>query len=195
MQLQDYLNRITSEHNQRPNFVALLSIFAQGQVDNQTILDSLIENFDLPTAVGQALDYIGTWVGLSRNGLSDTVYRILLQAQIALNHWNGNVPGMYTIWGTAFEGNVSALVQDNQDMSMFVVFVHFFDALAISDPTSWAIIVTLLLGGNFALRPAGVLLLGYYVPSVPGIPVFGFDAENSSVSGFDVGAWVIPMVA
>jgi hypothetical protein len=134
------------------------------------------------------LDTIGEWVGLLRNGLSDAEYVIALQAQIAINHWDGTIPDIYDIWDTVFNGGVEVLVQDNMDMTMFYVFVAL-------PATFNATILGLLLAGQFDLRPAGVKVLGYFKPSTQGEPVFGLGIENSSIAGLGVGYVVEPIVA
>lgn len=190
MAVSDYLGLITSEHNQRPKYMATIQATCQGASDNQFVLSQFAFLFDLDQAIGDQEDILGVWIGLLRSGLSDTVYRVLLKAKVALNNWDGTVPGMYKIWSTAFSGNVQGLVQDNQDMSMFVVFLEFFPGL---DPASYTEVVTLLLEGNFDLRPAGVQWLGYYIPSSPTHPVFACDVETSVMAGPDVGYFIKPM--
>jgi hypothetical protein len=64
--VDQYLELITSEHQGQPNYVAFMSIFLQGQVDNQEILNSLPQKFDLDFAIGDQLDAIGVRVGRSR---------------------------------------------------------------------------------------------------------------------------------
>jgi hypothetical protein len=192
--LDSYLALVTSEHNQRPKYMATLSLYLQPMVDLQNLLNSFAGLFDIDFAVGQQLDFIGQWVGASRqlkqtiNGISvldDNTYRILLKAVIALNHWDGTVPGAYAIWAIVFatEG-YDILIQDNQDMSMFFVFVT---------ATLSTIVLALIINGYFDLRPAGVLMRGYFMPSVPGTPVFGFGIENDTVAGWGHGAWIAPL--
>ncbi|MFM0044135.1 DUF2612 domain-containing protein [Paraburkholderia sediminicola] len=211
-----YTNLITSEHNQRPRFMAMVSLLAQWAVDRQNMLASIPGLYDIDDAVGSQLDAIGLWVGASRNldlpltdvyfsfdtaglgfdqgtwlgpfdptsglvALPDAQYRILLYATIAANSWDGTVPGAYTAWNTIFAPlGYSILIQDNQDMTMTV---------ALLGPTPDAITYALFTGGYLSLRPAGVGITGYYLPTLPGVPLFGFDAENPSISGFDVGCW------
>lgn len=183
MQTADYQARVTSEHNLRPKYMAVVALTVQPFVDNQALLATLPTLFDLDVAVGQQLDYLGAWVGEARGALDDTTYRVLLQALVAINHWDGTVPGIYNIWSTVF-GGASILVADNKDMTMFIVFVtqSFTPAELV-----------LLHAGAFDLRPAGVKMLGYYQPSVAGHPVFGLDVENSNISGLDVGYFVQPL--
>lgn len=184
MQTQDYLNLVTSEHNQKPKFMAMMAVDVQGYVDNQALCATFPALFDLDLAVGQQLEFVGAWVGLSRNGFDDATYRTFLKLQIALNHWDGTVPGIYSIWETVFSGAVQVLVQDNQDMTMFIVFV--------AQPFTSAEIA-LINTGIFDLRPAGVGMLGHFMPSVAGFPVFACDVETSAMAGFDVGYCVEPL--
>ena len=193
MAVSDYLGLITSEHNQRPKFMAMVKAMCQGSADNQFILSQFPFLFNLDQAVGDQLDIIGNWVGASRQlkaplppsgitVLSDADYRTLLKAVIAANYWDGTVPGIYSIWASVFAGNVfDVLVEDYQDMSMLIV-------LLATDLGTVAL--ALLINGYFDLRPAGVLMRGYYVPSVPGQPVFGWGIESATIKGWGEGVWV-----
>jgi hypothetical protein len=65
--LDDYLSLITAEHNQRDRFMRTVALSVQPYVDGINVANSLIGLFDLDTAVGQALDFLGQWVGVTRN--------------------------------------------------------------------------------------------------------------------------------
>jgi hypothetical protein len=214
--LTDYTSLITSEHADKPKFMAMVSLLGQWAVDRRKLLASIPALYDIDIAVGQQLDRVGEWVGISRNlslpltgvyfsldtsslgfdqgswkgpfdpstglvALPDYQYRILLYATIAANNWDGTVPSAYTAWNTIFQPlGYSILIQDGQDMTMSVVLVG---------PAPDAVTLALFTGGYLNLRPAGVGIINYYLPSVPGIAVFGFDAQNSAVAGFDTGCW------
>ena len=213
-----YTSLITSEHASKPKFMAMVSVLAQWAADRQNMLASIPGLFDVDNAVGQQQDMTGQWIGQSRNlsepltgvyfsfdtasvgfdqgtwlgpydpttglvSLPDEAYRILLYAVIAANNWDGTVPGAYTAWNTIFEPlGYQILIQDNQDMTMNIVLVG---------PAPDAVTLALFTGGYLSLVPAGVAVNFYYVQSVPGAPIFGFDLENSTISGFDVGGWLI----
>ena len=213
----DYLSLVTSEHNKRPNFMAMIAQDVQGHVDNINLLRNFQNLFDIDQAVGQQLDMVGIWIGITRNilvpltgvyfsfgvaslgfnigtwfgagdslsgitVLSDDQYRLLLKAKIASNHWDGTVPGAYAIWAIVFQSQgFNILISDGQDMSMAIIIVG---------TTIPAVTLSLLVNGYIALRPAGVLISGYYQITVPNFPVFGFGVENATVAGFNDGAWV-----
>lgn len=61
-----YTDLITSEHNKRPNFVAVVQALTQPLADCTQALEALPVAFSLDNAVGVQLDAVGRWVGLSR---------------------------------------------------------------------------------------------------------------------------------
>lgn len=208
--LQYYLNLITSEHNRKPKFMATVAAAVQPFVDLQATFAQMIGIFNT-SGVGDQLDKLGAWVGVSRNltqpisgqtTLSDPDFQTLIKLAVAENHWDGTVPGAYTVWNSVFgtadgygdggyddggygDGGISIglLIGDNQDMTMDVVFTG----------TIGVVTQAILSGGYFGLRPAGVRITGFYQPTNPDAPIFGFDAENYTVSGFDTGYWMEPI--
>jgi hypothetical protein len=64
--LSDYLNLIPAPNNTQPKFMAWVSVLLQGLVDAANVADSLQTLFDLDTAVGDQLDKVGQWIGLTR---------------------------------------------------------------------------------------------------------------------------------
>jgi hypothetical protein len=70
--LEEYLRRITAEHNQRPRFMATVELSVQPYVDGVNAALELIGLFDLDTAVGEQLDMLGQWVGITRFVSIDT---------------------------------------------------------------------------------------------------------------------------
>jgi hypothetical protein len=61
-----YANRITSEHNQKPNFMAVVALLTNGIGDIVEATQAITPAFDLDQAVGNQLDIIGLWVGQPR---------------------------------------------------------------------------------------------------------------------------------
>jgi hypothetical protein len=62
-----YQNLVTSEHKDKPNFMAMIAATVQGSVDLQNILPVWPSLFDVYTAVGDQLDKLGEWIGVKRN--------------------------------------------------------------------------------------------------------------------------------
>lgn len=214
--VQPYLNLITSEHADKPDFTAMIAAVLQPLADSQVLLAGIPGLYDLDAAVAAQLDTTGLWIGDTRNisvplpdvyfsldiagqgfdegtwfgpgdsvdglvVLPDAYYRTLLYARVAANQWNGTIPGAYAVWDTLFEGTgIGILIQDLGDMSIIY---------ALTGPVPDAVTLALFTGGYLDIVPAGVGVAAYFTPSVASTPYFGFDVENSSISGFDVGAW------
>jgi hypothetical protein len=64
--LNDYLSLITSEHSNKPDFVATVALNVQPFVDMQQTLASINGLFDVDVAVGEQLDATGQWIGRTR---------------------------------------------------------------------------------------------------------------------------------
>lgn len=58
---------ITSEHNQKPNFMSVVDLIVGAAADAVIATQSIIPAFNLDTAVGSQLDILGQWIGQSRN--------------------------------------------------------------------------------------------------------------------------------
>jgi hypothetical protein len=63
----DYTTLITSEHNTKPKFMALLDAVVNGIGATADVLLGMPAAFDLDTAVGNQLDIVGQWIGQSRS--------------------------------------------------------------------------------------------------------------------------------
>lgn len=61
-----YTRLITSEHNQQPNFMAMVDMDTGSVAAITAGIQAIIPAFDLDEAVGVQLDIIGLWVGQSR---------------------------------------------------------------------------------------------------------------------------------
>lgn len=214
--VNQYLTLITSEHANQPNFTAMVAATLQPLVDSQNLASTFQALYDLDVAVGEQLDTVGLWIGITRfvnvaitgvffswdtvnlgwdqgnwqgpnspnsqlTTLTDDQYRLLLRAKIAINQWDGTVPGIYAIWNKIFAlTQVNLLIQDNQDMSMTIIIL----ASGTVDP----VVLALITGGYIVPRPAGVRITGY---SQETAPIFGWDVNTAIIQGWDAGNWFI----
>lgn len=193
-----YTALVSTEHR-KPVMLAVVAAKTQGLADTQTLCESFSQRFDVDYAVGEQLDFLGEWIGVSRDlavpiqgaagltySLNDTDYRLLLLARIAANHWDGTTPGAYSVLSTAFAASGYTFgIQDYQDMTM---------AVLVFGPAMSDVFKALLTRGYLLLRQDGVRIVGYYIPSVPSTPVFGFGVENQTIAGFGHGAWAQKVV-
>jgi len=195
--LTRYTGLVTSEHNQKPNFMAVVSALLQPMVDIQNFMFSLPTDFDLDVAQWTELDALGQWIGLSRNlaptapgfytqapdpsvvPLSDVDYSTVLHGVVGANQWNGTLEGAYQkltyMFGTS--GSSLLFMIDNQNMNM-VTCVTGLPSAGFK---------AALMGGYLRVRPAGVGT-SYLFGSAAGAPIFGLDIENQFIAGLDVGS-------
>lgn len=178
-----YLSLMSSQYQTAPNQMGWLQDNLQYFQDVMACGESFVSAFSLATAVGPQLDIIGSFVGQSRtvpfqpsNGVSpildDTTYRTLLQATVLMNHWDGKLGSIRTIWTTLFPSG-TLLITDNQNMTV---------SLYVAAPLTS--IMQDLINHGFILRPPqGVL----YTFSFASLPLLGFDANTAYEAGFDVG--------
>jgi len=107
----------------------------------EEVMLSFDEEFDIENAVGVQLDKIGGIVGRQRlldfqpsDGssamLEDDMYRIVLKAKVAINHWDGTIPGMYELWWNLLP-DYKVFIQDNQNMTMTVFLEGYTPDLLI----------------------------------------------------------------
>ena len=182
-----YSALVTSEHQDKANFVSVVQLLVSGSCDLQTVLASLAGLFDVDVATVSQLDEVGVWVGFGRYvfvpglgtvTLSDADYRTLLRARILVNHWDGTNQTLQVILASLFPGTgISLFAVDNQDMSMDIY---------VTAGTLTTTQLALIKSGLLVPRPEGVLING--VIQLTG-PLFGLDFDNASVSGPDVGAF------
>lgn len=64
--MTDYTQLITSEHNQRPKFMAMVEAVTGAWGGIAEFINTIPAEFDLDAAEGAQLDVIGLWVGQSR---------------------------------------------------------------------------------------------------------------------------------
>lgn len=186
MDINRYLNLITSQHRQQPKFIAWLGAPLTIADDYATLINEFLEDFDLETAIGAQLDMLGEVVGVSRTvsfepsggvspKLDDDVYRSVIKAKIAKNQWDGTITGLVEIYKSIFPETVM-LIQDYQTMNVTIT----------------------LLGAGSTLQQE-LTANGYFVPKAEGVNytyvfatdvIFAFDIDNAYYSGFDSGYWL-----
>lgn len=211
---------VTSEHQNRPNFMATVAETISPFADTIALLGTIPGLFDLDDAVGQQLDFVGQWVGRSRN--------IALPLTDVYFSWDTNAVGWDGgIWFEAFDPTTGefALPDDHYRLLLRAkIAANQWDGSIPGAYAAWSILlgpydmsvliqdggdmsmliavlgnlpdpltVALLTGGYLSLKPAGVHINGYLEPSVPGAPYFGFDVETGAISGWDVGGWGVPL--
>lgn len=183
---EEYYNLITSEHRLRPNFMNLIEKITTPLFDISYLLSQMESIFDINFAIGDQLDTIGGYVGVTRyvdfelndggNRLDDEDYRILIKAKIAQNKWDGTYENLFKIWNDLFP-DVRLRFIDNRDMTCTVLI----KADSMSDNQ-----VLLLFADKLIPRPCGV----QYFYAFATDPIFAFDIESDIFKGWDEGVWL-----
>jgi len=211
-----YLALITSEHASKPKFVALLSGLVQPLADMAAAAQSLETLFDLDTAVGQQLDFIGQWVGLTRD-LKVPITGVFFSLDIApgLDQgivWTPYTPtdGLEQLPDEQYRTALRAKILNNQWDGSLAQAYEIYDALfagsafapfiqdngnrtiyiGLAGAIPDALTLAILTQGMLDVRPAGVRVLAYVTPSA-NAPIFALDVENQYFAGLDVGALAV----
>lgn len=213
--IDDYLNLIPSANRQKPKFIATLTVFAGAMVHIQDLMASMIPLFDLETAVGDQLDIIGEWVGLSRN------ISIPIPTTGILFEWDGSAANGWDIgiWQDPEQPTEIATLPDDiyrifikakiaankwngslEDMyavwdSVFTdvsIFVNdkqdmSYDIGFVGAPVD-SLTLALIETGYLPLKPEGVRVDVVYSPVDAG-PLFAWDVESTMFQGWDTGSW------
>jgi hypothetical protein len=210
-----YLDLVTSEHASAPNFLATVAASVQPFADLITQFQAMPSLYDLDDAIGQQLDRVGQWVGITRNiALPDDIYF----------SWDTNGLGWdQGIWFQQYDPttNQFALPDDHYRLLLrakiaanqwngsipeayaawSLLLGPYSMSVLIQDNQNMTMLVgvlgnlpdaltlALITGGYLTLKPCGVGVVGYVAPSVEDAPFFGWDVENGAISGWDTGAW------
>lgn len=142
MSIESYLNNITSQHRDKPKFIAWLSSHLNIIDDMYTIVKNMDNDFDIDNAIGSQLDTLGIIIGRERTltfqplnnfnpVLTDDYYRLVLKTKIAFNMWDGTIQSIYTIWNDIFgnDTDLSLQIKDNQDMSFDAYITGYTDQI------------------------------------------------------------------
>jgi hypothetical protein len=187
--VDEYLKLVPWQHR-RPKFLAVLRSILSGLADDMNFAYNMGRRFDADSAVGDQLSQIGEWVGLTRQAvepfnysgihpLPDNIYRNLIKAKIAANHWDGTMPGAYEAWEAAFRKQSVIAIEDHQDMSMSMYVIGVDGS---------GIFKEVIKRGLISFKPAGVRIR--YLFSDPfGSKFLAWGVENELFAGWGKGHW------
>lgn len=216
MILEDYLNLVPSANRQKPNFIGSLTVGVEIYARIQELLLSMSDAlFDVDTAVGDQLDIIGLWVGVSR------------EVQVPISgvyfQWDGDDPFVgwdYGTWQPSSAPTEITVLPDDayRTLIKFKIAANNWDGTTPGAYAIWEILfpdlvfliqdnqnmtydlaivggiidsltLALIRNGAISLKPEGVRITNYYVPIDDG-PVFAWDTDSPMLQGWDTGSWV-----
>jgi len=213
--ISQYTGRITSQHNQKPKYMAMVEVLTGAMVDQQNVLASMPGKFDLDNAVGDQLDSIGIWVGISRNvpiPLTNVYFSFDAEGiGFDQGSWKGPFDpdtGLTRLDDATYRLVIRAKIGANHwdgtlGASKAILdsifgggtFVFIEDnqdmsmTIGIAGVIPSAVFLALLRNGLIPIKPEGVRVNIVIVTTTDGSPIFGFDISNDLVAGFDTGAW------
>lgn len=215
--LETYQKLITSEHRDKPKFMATVDISAKFYVHLQNVMFSFIEKFDLDSATGKQLDIIGEWVGASRfidSPLTGVYFEWSGAASVGWSFgvWQSEfspTSGLTSlpddIYRTLIRGKIAANRWDGTIPSAYDIWESVFpnNTLVIQDNQNMTMTIAvvgevldtltkqLILGGYIPLKPEGVGVEFYAIP-VDTNPLFVWGASGLPglpTAGWGEGSW------
>lgn len=212
--IEDYTGKITSEHSDKPKYMAMVKAVATCLLVAGNTSASLPEEFDLDSAVGAQLDVIGEWVGVTRNIQTPLtgVYFAFDTEGLGVDEgaWQGPFDpdsGITILDDDTYRTLIRARIGANRwdgtlEQSKAILdlvfsgdtFVFIEDnqdmtiTIGVAGKRPTALQLALLTGGYIPIKPQSVGVDYYIVPSQDG-QMFGFDIDNQYVAGFDTGSW------
>ncbi len=207
---------ITSEHNQQPDYMAMVGASLQPFADLIAEINTINALYDVDSAVGEQLDVVGEWVGVSRNLQTPLtgVYFAFDTANLGFDQgiWLGPfdpVSGLVQLPDDFYRLLIKAKILNNSWLgdipSAYTIGQNVFSSLGyfffIEDHADLTIAIglvgpgvpspvafALLTQGYLDLRPAGIEVTAYITQSQAG-PIFAFDLNTTQFAGFDQGGW------
>ena len=211
-----YLDHITSQHRQKPKFVAVVDAVTRPVVELQALLEKIRRAFDLDDAEGVHLDQVGEWVGRTRY-LATPLEGVYFAWDTAGVGWGeGSWQGLYDpdtglvslpddMYRVLLKAKVAANGWDGTRDGAYEIWeAAFADTgliILIQDNQDMSIVVgiaggapsaileALLVQGYIPLKPAGVRVSYYAVTPSGGGALFAWDCDSAALAGWDTGSW------
>jgi Protein of unknown function (DUF2612) len=218
MTRDDYLDLITSQHRLKPKFTAMVAASVDCEVYLQGLLDSMIDRFDIDGAVGDQLDIIGQWIGVSRNVSIPIASVYFAWDSTALLGWDSGTwqpplsPTSITTlpddaYRTLLKARRAANRWDGTTEGAYTIWVGVFGStvIAIQDNGNMtyavaviggivdALTLALLTKGYIGLKPETIQITEYYL-SITSDPLFSWDENTDYLAGWDEGYYALEVI-
>lgn len=176
--VKNYVNLLILQYRQKAKARAMIETQVTPVIMDQ-LPTQVQDAFDPATAVGDQLDVIGKYVGVSRVGntlngpitLTDDDYRQLIKMVIIKNNSGSSLSTIQSLLSANFPGNI--FVSDNQTMGLNYVLVN---SLGTDD------LLEIIVTGGYLPKPMGVQVSATIVPDFQ-FPVFKFRDYNNPTDG------------
>lgn len=219
MTVQHYLDLVTQEYDNSPNFLAMIALGVSGPVQVQTLMQDMITLFDLSTPpVGNQLDIIGQWVGISREVAIPATGLFFSWDDTIATGWDSGSwepPGspvvltslsdahyltliFAKIAANRWDGTIQQFYQImNEAFAPYTILLVDHQDMSYSvgivgNPVD-AVTLALFTGGYIPVRPEGVKVTYFFTNANPG-PIFAWDMNTADFQGWDSGSWVTELL-
>jgi hypothetical protein len=210
-----YLDHITSEHNQRPRYMATVGMSVDPMIQDQQLVAGFSGLFDLDYCIGQQEDFTGQWVGKSRWIEIPAGFFSWDEEGLGWNQANWKGPAdadnsierlddyhyrllLYaTVIANHWNGSVPTAYSAWDTLFQYTgikVIIQDYGNMTMlygllsSGPID-NVLLSLFTTGQMDLRPEGIELRAYALQPTPGVPFFAWDAASDAVHGWDTGYW------
>lgn len=218
-----YIDLITSEHADKPNFVATVTSSIRAIVDATAAMQQTPALYDLDNAVGAQEDVLGQWIGVNRN-LEEPITNVYFAWDTDSLGWDGGYwqgpldpdTGIIKLPDDAYRvllrARIAANHWDGTIPGAYAAWDQLFGGalqLLIQDFGNMSmamgilsntgvidpIVLALLTSGKLDIRPGAVAITDYFTGSTPGEAVFAWDVDppTQSEAGWDTGDWSIQL--
>lgn len=212
-----YTGLITSEHADKPKFMAVIAALTAASADAQVLANQTPTLYSIDAAVGVQLDAIGAWVGLSRTLSIPLTGVYFTWDDAALIGWDSgswqsttdSPTGLVTLPDDAYRRLLRAKIAANHwdgtipgATAVYLTVFNGAETIVMQDLQDMSFILAfigapltaidqaLLANGYMSLKPAGVRIVTIALPVAPG-PLFAWDTETAYLTGWEAGQWAI----
>lgn len=222
--IEYYQSLVTSEHQNSPKYMAWLGAMIEPLTVIQSVIENLINDFDLDVAIGKQLDIVGKWVGISRRLHEALIGVYFSWDDTADLGWDSGVwqgsddpdSGLILLPDDIYRALIRAKIVANQWDGSIPGLYKIWDTVFADVPNSPTLIIVdnqdmsmdyifavaplsiveqqLAMTGQYYIKPEGVRIRN--VSMVPDVgPAFFWDVEEGEVTGgWDSGQWVINII-
>lgn len=209
-----YLDLVTSEHRNQPNYISILTSLLQGPCDLQVNMSLIPGLLDIDVAIGDQLDKVGEWIGATREvsvALTGVYFSLGIEGlglgQGSMQGPNDPTSGLVTLpdsgYRTLLRAKIAANHWDGSIPGAYAAWDIAFSGTGFSigiidlggmhmiyvlfGGVPDALTLGLFTGGLLDLKPAGVMIDLYITPSASNVPYFGLGPQSANIGGLGVG--------
>jgi hypothetical protein len=221
MTIEDYLNLITWQYQNSVNYIQMVALSVMAGCQVQFLMQqmqSVLFNLQTPP-VGDQLDIIGEWVGISRQIATPLQGIFFSWDDTFADGWDsgswqppGNPTQIVELPDSAYFNlilaKIAANMWDGSTQQFYqildqafpgyqILLVDYQDmsySLGIIGYPVDALTLSIFTGGYIPVRPEGVQVVSYFT-NTESEPVFGWDSTSGVFAGWDTGYWVTTYAA